>query len=409
MRIDFMRKYMLATILAAACGGFVAAGDWPQFRGPSGAAVSDEIGLPVKWGPKDNIRWQADLPGRGVSSPVVVGDRVYVTASSGYHESRLHVLCFAVADGKKLWERQFASTGQTMCHPKTCMAAPTPAADGKRVVALFATGDLAAFNPNGDLLWYRSLERDYPDITNQVGMAASPVLYKDVLLLPMENAGDSFAAGLDADTGKTLWRAPRSRDIDWVTPLVMEANGKAAAVFQTAQDLTAFDPLTGKALWTYAGENMGLIPSIPSPILGDGLIFVAGRNFMALKPADDGTTPEVVWKSPKLNSSYATALFHKGRVYGLVGVGVNCVNAKDGEVVWQQRIKGSFSASPVLADGKLYVVAEDGATTVIEVGDKPKVLATNALGETILATPAVAGGALFLRSDQHLWCIGAKK
>jgi outer membrane protein assembly factor BamB len=406
MRMDFMRKVMLAAILASTAVGLAAAGDWPQFRGPSGGAVADEAGLPIHWGPKDNIRWQADLPGRGVSSPVVVGDRVYVTASTGYRESRLHVLCFAIADGKKLWERQFASTGVTMCHPKTCMAAPTPATDAKRVVALFATGDLAALSPNGDLLWVRSLERDYPDITNQVGMAASPVLYKDVLLLPMENAGDSFAAGLDANTGKNLWRAPRFRDIDWVTPLVMEANGKAAAVFQTPQDLTAFDPQTGKALWTYAAEGLG---AVPSPFLGDGLIFAAGRDFMALKPANDGTTPEVVWKSSKLNSSFATALFYKGRVYGLVGVGVNCVNAKDGEVVWQQRVKGPFSASPVLADGKLYIVAEDGATTVIEIGDKPKVLATNAIGETILATPAVAGGALFLRSNQHLWCIGTKK
>ena len=401
-----MKAFLWSAGVVLASVGLAAAGDWPQFRGPRGGAVSDEAGLPVKWGPKDNVRWQADLPGRGVSSPVVVGGRVYVTASTGYRESRLHVLCFDAADGKKLWERQFASTGVTMCHPKTCMAAPTPAADGKRVVALFATGDLAALSADGDLLWVRSLERDYPDITNQVGMAASPVLYKDVLLLPMENAGDSFAAGLDANTGKNLWRAPRSRDIDWVTPLVVETNGKAAAVFQTSQDLTAFDPLTGKTLWTYAGEGLG---AVPSPFFGDGLIFAVGKDFMALKPAADGATPNVVWKSPKLNSSFATALFHKGRVYGLVGVGVNCVNAADGEVLWQQRVKGPFSASPVLADGKLYVVAEDGATTVIEIGDKPKVLATNAIGEAILATPAVAGGALFLRSDRHLWCIGAKK
>jgi outer membrane protein assembly factor BamB len=401
-----MKAYLGALCGLLACAVVAAAGEWPQFRGPGGAAVSEETSLPVKWGPKENVRWQADLPGRGLSSPVIAGGRVYVTASSGYREGRLHVLCFDAADGKKLWERQFASTGATMCHPKTCMAAPTPVTDGKRVFALFATGDLAAFSAEGDLLWYRSLERDYPDVTNQVGMAASPVLYKDVLLLPMENAGDSFAAGLDASTGKNLWRTARNQDIDWVTPLVTEEDGKPAAVFQTSKDVTAFDPLTGKPLWTYTGQGFG---SIPSPFTGDGLIFAACGEFTALKPSADGTTPEAAWKTAKLNSSFTTGLFHKGRIYGLADVGVNCVNAKDGEQVWQQRVRGPFSASPVLADGKLYVVAEDGTVTVIEIGDKPKVLATNPMGETLLTTPAIAGGALFLRSDGHLWCIGERK
>ena len=400
-----MKTRLSAAGVLLACAAVATAADWPQFRGPGGAAVSDETGLPVQWGPKENVRWQADLPGRGVSSPVVAGGRVYVTASTGYRESRLHVLCFDAVDGKKLWERQLAATGVTMCHPKTCMAAPTPVTDGKRVFALFATGDLAALSADGDMLWYRSLERDYPDITNQVGMAASPVLYKGILLLPMENVGDSFAAGLDAATGKNLWRAPRSKDIDWVTPLVTESNGKAAAVFQTSKDLTAFDPKSGKVLWTYAGESFN---SVPSPVAGEGAIFAACREFTALKPAADGQTPEALWTTAKLNSSFTTPLYHKGRLYGLVGVGVTCVNAKDGEQVWQQRLKGPFSASPVLADGKLYVVAEDGTVSVIEIGDQPKVLATNAMGETILATPAVADGALFLRSDGHLWCVGKK-
>jgi outer membrane protein assembly factor BamB len=341
-----------------------------------------------------------------LSSPVIVGGRVYVTASTGYRENRLHVLCFDAADGTKLWERQFAATGSTMCNPKTCMAAPTPVADGKRVFALFATGDLAALSADGDLLWYRALQRDYPDVANQVGMAASPVLYRNVLLLPMENTGDSFAAGLDADTGKNLWRVPRAKDIDWVTPLVVEKDGKAAAVFQTSKDVTALDPLTGKPLWSYAGESFN---AVPSPFAGDGLVFAACRQFTALKPTADGATPDVAWTAPKLNSSFTTGIYHKGRVYGLVDVGVNCVNAKDGELVWQQRVRGPFSASPVWADGKLYVAAEDGTFTVIEAGEQPKVLAANAMGETLLATPAVAGGALFLRSDEHLWCVGAKK
>jgi outer membrane protein assembly factor BamB len=401
-----MKDKWLAASLAIAGVALLAAADWPQFRGPGGAGVSEEAGLPVTWGPKENVRWRADLPGRGVSSPVVVGGRVYVTACSGYREARLHVLCFDAADGAKLWERQFAATGRTGCHEKTCMAAETPAADGKNVYALFATGDLAAFSADGDLLWYRALERDYPNITNQVGMAASPVVYKGVLLLPMENVGDSFAAGLDVKTGKNLWKVGRPRGIDWVTPLVVEQNGKAAALFQSEKDLTAYDPETGKPLWTMEIDNPN---SIPSPAAGDGLIFASGKQCVALKPAADGGKPEEAWKTAKLNSAFASPVYHKGRVYSLVGPGLNCVDAKDGALAWQQRVKGQFSASPVLADGKVYVVNEEGLTTVIEANDDHKVLATNALGETILATPAVSGGALYLRSDQHLWCIGEKK
>ena len=156
----------------------------------------------MKWSTTENVRWKAELPGRGVSSPVIAGGRIYVTAASTYRDRRLHILCFDASSGKQLWERQLAATGSTQCHPKTSMAAPTPVTDGKHVYALFATGDLAAFNRDGDLLWYRALQRDYPDISNQVGMASSPVLAGDTLLLPLENPGDSFALAVDAKTGR---------------------------------------------------------------------------------------------------------------------------------------------------------------------------------------------------------------
>src|SRR5260370_19533072 len=155
------------------------------------------------------------------------------------------------------------------------MAAPTPATDGKAVYSLFATGDVAALDRDGNLLWYRSLVRDYPDITNQVGMAASPVLWKDVLLLPMENAGDSFAAGLDTRTGKNLWRSGRFRDINWVTPLLVEREGKAEVLFQTTNDVTAYEPRTGKVLWTLSGQGTS---SAASPTRGEGLLLIAGRQ-----------------------------------------------------------------------------------------------------------------------------------
>jgi outer membrane protein assembly factor BamB len=399
-----MRKLLLGAgiVLASAAQ----AADWTQFRGPNGAAISEEKGLPVKWGPEENVRWKADLPGRGLSNPVIAGGRVYVTCSSGYRENRLHVLCFDEATGKKLWERQLASTGNTACHPKTCMAAPTPATDGKNVYALFATGDLAAFDRDGNLLWYRSLVRDYPDITNQVGMAASPVLHKDVLLVPMENAGDSFLAGIDVATGQNRWKLRRPQSINWVTPIVVSTKDRTDVLFGSTKELTAYDPADGKVRWNFTEEPAA---SIPSAAAGGGLLFVPGeRTFMALRPGPEGTTPELVWKSGDLPAGYASPIYHEGKVYGIARIGVNCLDAKDGKLIWQQRLKGPFAASPVLADGKLYAVNEAGTTYVVALGDKPKLLASNALNDTILATPAVANGAIYLRSDGHLYCIGSK-
>jgi outer membrane protein assembly factor BamB len=397
-----------AAALAALAAGAAAAGDWTQFRGPGGTAVAEEVGLPDRWTAAEGLRWKADLPGRGLSSPAVAGGNVFVTASSGYKEGRLHVLCFDAATGAKRWERQFAPTGNTTCHPKTCMAAPCPVSDGRNVYALFATGDLAALDADGNLLWYRSLVGDYPNVTNQVGMAASPVLYKDTLLLPLENVGDSFAAGIDTKTGKNRWKNERPRDINWVSPLVADLGGAPAAVFQTSKDVTAYDPATGKVRWSLSDLKTG---SIQSPAPCGELILVPGeREVYALRTGPGDATPEVVWKSNKLVATYATPVYHKGRVYGLNNANVvSCLDAKTGAPVWQQRVKGPVSASPVIADGKLYVVNEEGVTTVLKLGDKPKVLATNPVGETVLATPSVAGGAIYLRSDGHLFCIGAKK
>ncbi|HTU90329.1 MAG TPA: PQQ-binding-like beta-propeller repeat protein [Gemmataceae bacterium] len=399
-----MKQLFLSVILLLAAHP-ASAGDWPQFRGLGGTAVSEETGLPVKWSITDNVRWKAELPGRGVSSPVIAGGRVYVTAASAYRERRLHVLCFDAANGKKMWERQLAATGGTMCHPKTSMAAPTPVTDGRHVYALFATGDLAAFNRDGDLLWYRPLLRDYPDITNQVGMAASPILAGDTLLLPLENAGDSFALGVDAKTGRNRWKTPRRRDINWVTPIVARFRGKTAALFQTAGEITAYDAANGEVMWSYKSNNLG---SVPSPALVDDLVIVPGNPSVALRVLGDGN-PEVVWKSRKLAAAYASPVVYRGKIYATTGIGIACLDASTGQEIWRERLGTGFSASPVIADGKLYVAKEEGDISVVQLGDQPKILANNSLKEPLLATPAIAGGAIYLRTEKHLYCIAAKK
>lgn len=383
----------------------VAAGDWTQFRGPDGSGLSNETGLPIRWSATENIRWKAPLPGRGLSCPVVAGGKVYVTACTGYLQDRLHVLCFSADSGQKLWERQIWATGMTVCHPKTCMAAPTPVTDGKRVYALFATADLACLDADGNLLWYRALAKDYPQIANQVGMAASPILWQDVLLVPMENSLESFIAGIDILTGKNRWKVDRPKDINWTTPIVVRGPQRAMALFMSPKGLGAYDPSTGQKLWDYDGPGLNSIPSLAA-----GLGKLVLPNGVVLKIGSAATVPETAWKTTKMKPGYATPLCLGDRVYSLNGQGVlACFDLQDGKELWQERVSGPFAASPVVADGKMYLVNEEGATSVVQLSDPPKVLATNPLGENIMATPAIADGAIFLRSDQHLYCISERK
>jgi len=380
---------------------------WPQFRGPNGTGVSADTGLPTTWSTTENVAWKAELPGRGVSCPVVANGRVYLTASSGFRQDRLHVLCFETTSGIKLWERQFWATGLTQCHPKTAMAAPTPVTDGDRVFALFATGDVVGLDRDGNLLWYRSLARDYPPISNNVGMAASPVLWRGTLFLPMENAGASFALALDKHTGQNRWKVDRQRGINWVTPLVIENGDSATLVFQTKAEATAYDAETGRKVWEYEAG----LSEVSTPNLGEnGAVFVAGGDFVALKPTAKDAVPEVLWKSNKLRMAYTSAVIHQGRAYAVNNAGIlQCADAKTGEALWQLRLKGPFWASPLIAEGRLYITNEEGLTSVVQLSNDPAILATNALGEPVTATPAIAEGRFFLRTDKHLWCVGEKK
>ncbi len=400
-----MTRFILGLPLSLSLSLSLPAGDWPQFKGPGGSGVSDETNLPLEWG-KDGkgVKWKSPLPARGVSSPVVAGGRVYLTCSSGTRDDRLHVLCFDQATGKQLWHRQLTGTGGTACHPKSCMAAPTPVADDTGVYALFATADVAAFDADGTLRWYRSLVGDYPAISNQIGMASSPVLVGDKLIVPMDNVGESFLAAVDTKYGKNVWKADRPRDVNWVTPVVRTAGKKTEVLFDGPRGLVAYDAETGEKRWAYK-ETKGNIPTVA--LAGDTL-YIPGGGVTAVKLSADGVAGGPLWKTKDVSPGMPSPLVYAGKVYALNGQGfISCGDAKTGKGLFKERTKGAFSASPIGGDGKVYCLNEAGVTTVLDAkAETFEVLATNDLGEEGLGTPAIAGGCIFIRTNKTLFCIG---
>ncbi len=399
-----MTRFILTVTLALTLALGLRAADWVQFKGPNASGVSPEKDLPVEWSKDKGYKWKAPLPARGVSSPVVFGDRAYVTCSSGVRDDRLHVVCFDANTGKRLWHRQLQATGGTAAHPKSCMAAPTPVADDSGVYALFATGDLAAFDADGTLRWYRSLVGDYPTVTNQVGMASSPVLVKDRLIVPMDNSGESFIAAVDTKYGKNVWKAERPREINWVTPLVRTVGTATEVLFDGPSGLTAYDAVSGEQRWT-SKLTKG---SIPTGVLDGDTLYVPTAGVTAYKLGAKGPEGTPVMKADKMLTGMPSPLVYLGKVYSTNGNGVvSCANAKTGKLLYKESLKGAFSASPVAGDGKVYLLNETGICTVIDgTADTFEILASNELGGETLGTPAIANGRIYIRTDKTLYAIG---
>jgi outer membrane protein assembly factor BamB len=398
-----MRTAILGALAFLVSGGLRAA-DWPQFRGPNATGVSTERDLPAEWSKDKGIKWRTELPARGVSCPVVAGGKVYVTCSSGQRDDRLHVLCFDVATGKQLWHRQLQATGGTACHPKSCMAANTPVADETGMYVLFATADLASFDADGTLRWYRSLVGDYPTISNQVGMAASPILVKDRLIVPMDNAGESFLAAVDTKYGKNVWKVERKREINWVTPITREVGGVTEVLFAGTDGLIAYDAADGAKRWEFK-DGRGAIPT--TAINGESL-YVPGAGVSKFSLAERGVKEKAEWNAKQLQTGYSSPLVYRGKVFTTSAQGlITCADARTGKVLYSERAKGAFSASPVGADGKVYCLNEAGACTVLNAdSNEYDVLAVNDLKEGTLGTPAIANGLIIIRTDKTLYGIG---
>ena len=381
------------------------AADWRQFRGTGidGLAASETV--PTSWSDSENVAWKLPLQNKGVSGPIVVGSQVFITESSGHKQNRLHVRCLDAATGRTTWERQFRATGRTQCHNKMAVATGTPASDGKRVFAFYSSNDLVCLDLEGNLQWYRALGIEHPNASNSLGMASSPVVVDGVVVAQVESDAEGFAVGVDAQTGKTLWKIERPRAANWTSPTILPRGaGKSSLVLlQSSKGVSAVDVKTGEEAWNY-GDGAS---TIPSSVISEGLVFVPSNGITALRPNDASSAPELVWQENKLGPPTASPLAYKGRLYTVNRAGVlTCAETATGKDVWRLRLKGPFSATPVLAGGHLYFVNEKGLAQVVRLGDDGGEVVTSVeLNDRFLSSPAVADGALYIRGDKQLWKI----
>jgi outer membrane protein assembly factor BamB len=407
----------------ALCSQPAAAADWLNFRGPQGCGISTEQNLPTKWSATENLIWKLDLPGPGASSPIVLGDRVFVTFYTGYgldphdpgnqQDLRRHLVCVERTRGKIIWDKEVAASlpESRFGGPYITLhgyASSTPASDGERVYVFFGKTGVLAFDLDGKKLWHTSVGKG----THGWGSAASPLLYKDFVIV---NAGVESGAliALNKKTGKEEWRAAQMRSC-WGSPaLVNVPSGKAELVMSCPNTVRGFDPDTGKELWHSDGlREQYLCPTVVST---DGIIYTIGarsKNCLALKVGGTGnvTKTNLLW-TKRSGSNVVSPAIYKDHLYWVNEDGMAyCVKATNGEQVYAERVKGSAYASVTIADGKIYAVTRNGGTSVLAVGPKFELLARNALSDdsTFNASLAVSSGQLFLRSNKALYCIGNK-
>jgi outer membrane protein assembly factor BamB len=432
----------LGAVLALMLGGSVAAADWPQWRGPRGTGITDDKNLPERWSATENVAWKAGLAGLGVSSPIVSGNRVFVTSQIGAgvrrpgnhprlaqgagaaaageralpasREDRTFfvVEAFNRADGRRLWEYRVEAEGSLPgVHDKHNLASPSPVTDGQTVYAWFATGQLVALDMNGKPAWQRNLGKEISPFDINWGHGSSPTLYQDLLILLCDHGPASYLLAVDKRTGREKWKTDRGRGrMSYTTPFVVDAASGPELIINSSERVDAYDPRTGAFLWHTGGSNQ--FP-IPSPTFHDGVVYMSrgyrSGPYMAIRPGGRGdiSASHVLWQINTGAPYISSLVYDAGLLYMANDVGaITAIDAATGQKVWQERVDGIFSASPVAADGKIYFVSETGETIVLRGGRQPRVIAKNDLGERLIASPAVSNGQIFLRSDGQLFCVG---
>ena len=384
--------------------------DWPEFRGPTGQGHSTERDLPLDWSESRNVRWKIPLRGRGWSSPVIGGTRVWLTtAVADADGASLRALSYDIETGAEKTDTEvFRLRDAALKNAKNSHASPTPILDGDRVYVHFGGDGTAALDAtSGAIIW----KAKFP-YASQHGSGGSPVLYRDLLIFSADGHEEAFVVALDKTTGKVKWKTNRRYPFDqaYTTPLVINVAGRDQLISIGAYRAGAYDPLTGKEIWRVGYDNG--FSNVPRPVFGHGLVYIATGfqqpALIAVRPdgAGDVTTTHVAWSLTRGAPYTPSPLLVGDELYVINDLGVlTCVDAKTGKVHWQQRIGGNYSASPILADGRIYFLSEEGVATVIAPGATFTKLSTSELSGATLASIAVARASFFIRSHTHLYRI----
>ncbi len=398
--------------------GHVGASNWPRFKGPNGTGISEDKGVPIQWTAKNGVLWRRAIPGKGNSSPVVWENRVFVQSASADGKERL-LLCLNASDGQVLWSRSVPGF-VARTHPKNTLASSTPATDGEKVYAMFWDGrdiSIFAYDFQGNLVWKRTLSAY---VTEQGhGPGASPIVYDGKVFFANHQDGSALLFALEAKSGKIAWEAERPAFLAcYSTPFVLEKPGEEAELIVASMaGITGYDPKSGGVNWNWTWSFPETpLRTVGSPVSSQGLVFAnsgnggGGRHIVAVKPGEkgNGTKTSKVWDKKRGFPYVPSMLVWKDHLYYVNDQGLaSCHVAQTGEPVWTDvRLGGTMTASPVLIDGKIYAVNEEGQVYVFEAGPQFKLLGKSSIGEPVMATPAVATNRLFIRGDKHLFCIG---
>jgi outer membrane protein assembly factor BamB len=423
----------------AASGG----SNWPQWRGPASQGISEEKGLPSEWSDTKNVAWKTPISGRGHSSPIVWGNRIFLTTAiegpvvpdhkvykhmlggqefkhpdwaGADHSYTFKLICVDANTGKIVWERA-AYDGPVFDHRhrRNTYASPTPVTDGKHVYAFFGSEGLYCYDFNGKIVWKQSLG-GIPQLG--MGPGSSPVLYENLLIVTADQDGGdtSYIVGLEKMTGKQVWKTARNNHASWATPVLVKTSKRTELIVSGSETAVSYDPATGKELWKCKGVESH---AIPTPVVsGDIAVLSAGsqaKRAMAIRLGGSGDITDsanILWKYQKGTAYVPSPILYGEYVYLMTDSGIlTCIDVKTGEVKYEGGrvpIPAKFMASPVAFDGKILLTSEDGDTFVLKAGPTFEVLHTNSLAEPIFASPAISQGKIFIRGEQNLYCITSR-
>ena len=404
--------------------------DWPQWRGLRADGISLDTGFATEWSPSHNLQWKSPLIGRGASAPIVSKEFVFITlqigegpmetrlprdrenASSWEREAPLNKGVYFLiqahhrGDGRLLWTYRIdAPKDVPSVYPTHNLASPSVVTDGEAIYSWFGTGQLVSLDFEGRLIWSRDLGADYFPFRVQRGHASSPVLYNESLLLLVDHTDSAMLLCLDKKTGVERFKVDRgSGRRSYSTPLIIHRPERDELVINADLSIDSYDPQNGKALW-HAGQPVRL--AVPTPIYHDGVIYTnrgySSSPYLAVQPGAD-----ILWRSPTRGPYVSSMLYYRGLLYMATERGiVSVIDAQNGELVWRQRLENVYTASPVLAEEHVYLLAENGETVVLKAGRSPSVVSRNSLNERTLASPALSEGQIFIRSDEHLFAISS--